>query len=133
MSATMYENVRNLSDEDLTRELAFADGFDDPDPEATRWRRLLHSEEVHRREQRRYDEIRDVLLDRGADGRYITRARLTFPNGYQRSGRVEASHIGDELLPRLDGRLLMGEVVPVVRIEAMQPNGRYLTVWEAPR
>lgn len=44
----IHENVRNLSDEDLAKELYFAEAADDPHPNAKVWLKALR-EETERR------------------------------------------------------------------------------------
>ena len=45
----MVRRIRRFSDERLTKELAFAEGFDDPSPEAQAWLEALRAEATERR------------------------------------------------------------------------------------
>jgi hypothetical protein len=92
--------------------------------EMTLEERIAYAKEVQRRDRQRHGDVISALST--AIG---TRARLTFPNGFQRVGAVEDR--GRFLM--LGGTMAGGEVTNAVRVERMGGSGRYETVAEAIR
>lgn len=89
-------------------------GDDAPIRDLIRDLRILRNAITDAADARDYEARRDVLL--GCEG---DRARITWPNGGQRTGLVTRRKIGDHVCAQLGNAALMGELTGVTRIEVM--------------